>query len=214
VSEQLSIETSIHGRVLVERCANTSAGWLIAFHGYGQSADDALSDVMKIPGIDRWHVAAVQALNRFYTRNDEKVVASWMTRQDREVAIADNISYVDRVVEQLQASSSPLMFAGFSQGVAMAYRAALRGTHRAAGVIALAGDIPPELKTDATGAWPRVLIGRGNKETWFTEDKLRGDVAFLESRHVPHEVVRFTGGHEWTEEFRAAAGRRLALLST
>jgi len=188
---------------------------LVALHGYGQSADDALNDVVRIPGIEHWHVVAVQGLNRFYTRNDEKVIANWMTRQDREMAIADNIAYVDCAIAQAFPDASArttLVFAGFSQGVAMAYRAALRGRHRAAGVIALAGDIPPELKTDATAAWPRVLIGRGDKETWFTEGKLRADVAFLESGHVAHEVARFTGGHEWTDEFRDAAGRWLRTL--
>jgi len=167
---------------------------------------------MHIPGVDRWQVLAVQALNRFYTRNDEKIVASWMTRQDREIAIADNIAYVDRVVEQA-ASNPPLVFAGFSQGVAMAYRAAMLGRHRAAGVIALAGDIPPEVKLDETSAWPRVLIGVGDTETWYNADKLRTDVGFLESHQVVHEVVRFRGGHEWTDEFRAAAGHWLRSLN-
>jgi predicted esterase len=138
-----------------------------------------------------------------------------MTRQDREPAIADNIAYVDRAIEQIlpaPASRTRLVFAGFSQGVAMAYRAALRGRHRSAGVIALAGDIPPELRTDATSTWPRVLIGVGDKETWYTLDKQRADIAFLESRRVLHEVVRFRGGHEWTDEFREAAGQWLRTL--
>ena len=204
--QTLHVETPTHGRVLVAKpSAAPAAGSLIVFHGYGQSAEDALDEVMRIPGSDRWQVIAVQALNRFYTRNDEKVVASWMTRQDRDLAIADNIAYVDRVVEQA-ASNQPLVFAGFSQGAAMAYRAAMRGKQRAAGIIALAGDIPPEVKTDDTLEWPRVLIGVGDAEKWYDAGKLRTDVSFLESRRVPHEVVRFRGGHEWTDEFRAAAG--------
>lgn len=201
------IETQTHGRVLVATATTPSDRCLVVFHGYGQNADDALAEVMRIPGIEGWHVLAVQALNRFYTRNDEKIVAAWMTRQDRETAISDNIAYADRAIEQAAPARGHLVFAGFSQGVAMAYRAAIRGRHRAAGVIALAGDIPPELKADAQADWPRVLIGVGEAETWYTGDKLRGDLAFLESRGVAHEVVRFRGGHEWTDEFRVAAGR-------
>ena len=209
MAETLSIETTTHGRVLVVRSPDgPSAGWLVAFHGYGQGADDALADVVRIPGTDAWNVASVQALHRFYTRNDEKIVASWMTRQDREHAIADNLAYVDRVVQEVMGDPpGRIVFAGFSQGVAMAYRAAVIGRHAAEGVIALGGDLPPEL-TAATPArrWPRVLIGAGDADTWYTEAKVRADAAALAAMHVTCEVVRYHGGHEWTNEFRAAAG--------
>jgi predicted esterase len=92
----------------------------------------------------------------------------------------------------------------------MAYRAAVLGSHRAAGVIALGGDIPPEVKTgELLRPWPAVLIGGGEGDTWFTPAKAEADAAFLAAQHVPHDVVRFTGGHEWTDEFRAAAARWL-----
>jgi predicted esterase len=213
VADIRSIETPTHGRVLVVASAEAAtARWLVAFHGYGQSADDALSAVAAIPGSSGWHIAAVQALHRFYSRGDEKVIASWMTRQDREIAIADNVEYVDRVVEHVASSvADPLVYVGFSQGAAMAYRAARLGRHRAAGVIALGGDIPPEIKTASDSRpWPPVLIGAGDAETWYTAAKVRADETFLESRRVAHEIVRYRGGHGWTDEFRAAAGRWLA----
>jgi hypothetical protein len=55
-----------------------------------------------------------------------------------------------------------------------------------------------------------VLIGAGDTETWYTAEKVAADVAFLESHDVAHEVVRYRGGHEWTDEFRAAAARWLS----
>ena len=206
----LSIETATHGRVLVEETATApAAGLLVVFHGYGQTADDALTEAAKIPGVSAWTVASVQALHRFYSRNDERVIASWMTRQDRNDAIGDNVAYVDRVVSALR-SSGALIFVGFSQGAAMAYRAAVLGGHRAAGIVALGGDISPELKTGAeAGVWPPVLIGAGETDTWFTAAKVGEDAAFLAARGARHDVVRFRGGHEWTDEFRDVAGRWL-----
>ena len=59
-----------------------------------------------------------------------------------------------------------LVFLGFSQGTAMAYRAALLGAHRPNGVIALGGDIPPELTTGDRRDWPAVLIGAGADDEW------------------------------------------------
>ncbi len=206
----LSIETTTHGRVLVQDSAVTpAAGLLVAFHGYGRAADDELAEVGKVPGIERWTVASAQALHRFYTRGDQKVIASWMTRQDRNVAIADNVAYVDRVVDAVGAAG-PIVFAGFSQGAAMAYRAAMLGKRRAAGIMALGGDIPPELKSDSVSrAWPLVFVGAGRDDGYYTPAKVDADAAFLAAHDVPHDVVRFAGGHEWTDEFREAAGRWL-----
>src|SRR5689334_13796133 len=102
---EFSVATPTHGRVLV-RDATPASPWLVGFHGYGQSADDLLIELERIPGAEQWNVASVQGLHRFYTRGDQKVVASWMTRQDREDAIADNIAYVDRVLESLAPAGS------------------------------------------------------------------------------------------------------------
>jgi len=93
-------------------------------------------------------LVSVQALHRFYSRGHEKVVASWMTRQDREQAIADNLGYVNRVINALLADAPevPVIFVGFSQGVAMAYRAAVLGAHRARASSLLAVTCLPMLR--------------------------------------------------------------------
>ncbi len=205
----LSIPTTTHGRVVVEDAPGSAVGLLVAFHGYGQSADEIADDVRKIPGASAWTIAAAQGLHRFYNRNSEKVIASWMTRQDRDEAIADNVAYVDRAIDTVGVAG-PIVFVGFSQGASMAYRAAVLGSHRASGVIALGGDIPPELKhAELLRRWPAVLLGGGQRDTWFTPAKADADAAFLAAQHVAHDVVRFDGAHEWTDEFRAAAGRWL-----
>jgi predicted esterase len=177
------------------------------------TAERMLSDLERVPGADRWQIVSVQGLHRFYAKDSQTIMASWMTRQDRETAIADNVEYVNRALDQvLSASSAPVVFAGFSQGVAMAYRAALLGRHRAAGIIALGGDIPPEFKTGGPREWPPVLIGAGDGEVWYTDTKVRADEAVLAAQSVEHEVVRYRGGHEWTDEFREAIGRALGRM--
>ena len=195
--ETHTIETKTHGRYLVRR--GTNAHLLVGFHGYGESAEKHLSELEKV-GVD-WTLVAVQGLHRFYTRSED-VVASWMTRQDRELAIADNIEYVRRVVDELKPSDR-LVFAGFSQGAAMAYRAA--NAILCNGLIILGGDLPPDV---ATADVP-VLIGRGTRDDWYTDEKLKKDLSFL-----PHAETRvFDGGHEWSDDFRAAAREFLSSLS-
>ncbi|HEX6201281.1 MAG TPA: phospholipase, partial [Thermoanaerobaculia bacterium] len=142
----------------------------------------------------------------FYTRNGE-VVAGWMTRFDRDLAIADNTAYARAVVEALRAELAPapaLVFAGFSQGVAMAYRAA--AAMPCSGVVSLAGDVPPEV--DAADL-PPVLAGRGKTDEWYDDAKLAEDLRRLEAAGVPAETCVFDGGHEWTPAFYQAAGRFL-----
>jgi predicted esterase len=218
VKKVLLPAATAHGRVVIDAADSASGaarGILVAFHGYAQNADDALEEIRRIPGAESWHLAAVQALHRFYGRA-ERVVASWMTREDREIAIADNVRYVDAALEAVIANvpatgspQAPLVLFGFSQGVAMAYRCARLGRFQVAGVIALAGDIPPELAEDASRSWPPVLIGAGDADSLYTAEKLAADEALLEARGVAHRVARFTGGHESTDAFRRSAGEWL-----
>ena len=203
--QTLSIETPTHGRVVVRDVAR-AAGTIVAFHGYGHTAERMLEDVEKIPGGDRWRIVSVQALHRFYGRDNKTIMASWMTRQDREDAIADNIEYVNRVLDQCGSISEKLVYAGFSQGVAMAYRAALLGKYRG-DILALGGNVPPEFRSGPARQWPRVLIGAGSTDIWYTDTKARADEAVLKAQGIDCQVVRFTGGHEWAPEFLSAAGQ-------
>jgi len=228
--ELIRVPATVHGRVLIEsdeHAARTS-GVLVGFHGYAQTAGDMTAELGRIPGASAWTRVAIQALHPFYIRGDQQVVASWMTRDDRELAIADNVAYVDAVLDKVldskhastgapehQGTRAPvLVFAGFSQGVAMAWRAALLGARPADGVIALAGDVPPELAsgTGVKQPWPRALIGVGDAEQWYSPDKVARDEKALAALGVDHAIVRFAGGHEWTDEFRSAAGGFLSAL--
>jgi predicted esterase len=198
-----TLETAVHGRYLFED--RGAERLLVGFHGYAESAETHLAELEKIAGIERWSVASVQALHPFYTRSGS-IVASWMTSQDRELAIADNIGWVRRVLADLPASRT-LVFGGFSQGATMAARAAAYAGP-AAGLILLGGDIPAEIHDDSTAAMPPTLLARGITDDWYTDEKFKQDLKFLETRTRVTQCV-FEGGHEWTDDFRAAASQFL-----
>lgn len=210
-----TIETTIHGRVIVRPAARPSRRLIVGFHGYAENAERHLAELEQIPGSGDWALAAVQGLHRFYRLKSDEVVASWMTRQDREAAVADNVEYVNRVVNELWREHNPstLVFAGFSQGVAMAFRAAVLGVRPADGVLALGGDVPPELKGPGHRPFPPVLIARGAGDPWYTGEKLAADTAFLRCSAARVQSLVFDGGHEWSETFRAAAGEFLRALA-
>lgn len=178
---------------------------LVGFHGYGQSAEDMLAELERLAGDATWTLASVQALHRFYSRSQDKVVACWMTRQDRELAIADNLAYVNRTLEQvLRPLANPhVVFVGFSQGVAMAYRAAILGAVRPRLVIAVGGDVPPDV-VEGTSAeqFPRLVIAGGETDEWYTAAKIAADEARLQKVGVSPQVFRYPGGHEFTDDLR------------
>ncbi|HXG58583.1 MAG TPA: phospholipase [Thermoanaerobaculia bacterium] len=203
--ETKSIETTVHGRYLVRRGVDDRL--LVGFHGYAENAELHLREIEKIPGVEEWTVVAVQALHPFYTRAGE-VVASWMTKLDRENAIADNIAYVRRVVEA-EGPARRVVFAGFSQGVAMAFRAA--AAIGCSGVIALGGDLPPDV-VPSVRSLPPVLLGRGTADDWYTDEKFKKDLNFLAAAPGLQTVI-FEGGHAWSDAFRHAAGEFLARLA-
>ncbi|MEA2162892.1 MAG: hypothetical protein QOK37_1019 [Thermoanaerobaculia bacterium] len=204
--EVRTIDASVHGHYLVR--SGPADHLLIGFHGYGENAEIHMAALEQIPGIEQWTAVAVQALHPFYMHRTGAIVASWMTSQDRELAIADNRAYVQSVVARFP-KPRQLVFLGFSQGAAMAYRAAAGSS--ATGIIALAGDLPPEI-ADSHEAIPPVLIGRGTREEWYTEEKLQKDVGYLSSVTTVKTCI-YDGGHEWTNEFREAAGKFLGMLA-
>ena len=210
--EEREIAALVHGRYLLDIPAEPEgAPLLVGFHGYGENADRHLEELRRIPGSSRWALCAVQALHPFYNRLNE-VIASWMTRQQRERAIQDNLRYAASVVAEVKRElpvSERLVYLGFSQGAAMAYRAAAGSGHACRGVVVLGGDVPPELERHDLGAFPPVLLGRGSSEEWYDAAKMEHDVELLRGRGIDIRPCVFQGGHEWTDEFRAAAGRFL-----
>jgi predicted esterase len=204
-----NVAATTHGRLLIAPSASPEpAGLLVGFHGYAEAADVQFERLRAIRGSDRWRVVAVQGLHRFYQRRTNDVIASWMTRQDRELAIADNLAYVAAVVEAEWASrggSRGVMFAGFSQGVAMAFRAAAASQLPVLGVVAAGGDVPPELEPPALTRIAHVLLCRGRRDDWYTHEKFEQDRHRLLGASVTLTPIEHEDGHDWSDAVIQAA---------
>jgi predicted esterase len=105
------------------------------------------------------------------------------------------------------------VLAGFSQGVAMTLRAAAASARAVDGVIAVGGDVPPELDAAALGRIRQALVCRGTRDEWYTEKTFADDVQRLRDAQVRVSTIDFDGGHEWSDPVVHAAAVFLGELS-
>ncbi len=209
-----TIQTGIHGRYVLDPVAGEPAGLLVGFHGQSETAAIELEHLRAIRGSRAWTLLSVQGLHRYYTRRGD-VVAAWMTREDRDLAIADNIAYVRAVLDQVSGDGPRprrIVVCGFSQGTAMAYRTAAFSGWPVDGLVILAGDLPPDVAPHAAGL-PPVLIGRGAQEEWYTAEKSAPDLERLRAAGVRVEEHVFDAGHVRHPSFAERAGRFLDELT-
>jgi len=211
-----TIATATHGRYLVvPPAADGPAPLLVGFHGYAEHAEQQLARLQAIPGSNRWLLVSVQGLNRFYQRRTNEVVAGWMTRQDRDLAIADNLAYVSNVVDAVSRewrAADTLVFTGFSQGVATAFRAAASSPRAVSGIIAAGGDVPPEIDAASLRRINAALICRGARDDWYTAEKFAADDDRIRSAGVRPRSLEVDAGHEWSDAIARAAGEFLREL--
>ena len=192
-----------HGRYLFRPGSQPNAPLLVGFHGYAETAAVQMQRLQEIPASDRWALCSIEGLHQFYRFKDDQVVSSWMTRLLRDEAIQNNIAYVNSIVRRLQTEegvSDTVLYTGFSQGVAMAYRAALSG-ETGVGILALAGDVPPEVGVPVDRKQPVVLIGQCREDEWYTAEKLEADLKRLDELAIEVETYFMDCGHEWTPAF-------------
>jgi predicted esterase len=192
------VSTRTHGRYLID-IPEHSRGTLVGFHGYKENAAIHMAVLRRIAGARPLGLISIQGLHRFYTKGGE-VVASWMTKEDREHAIADNVDYVGRVLTAVADEpglTRPMIYVGFSQGVAMAFRAAAFVQRPCDAVIALASDVPPDVAPLAA-TLPRTLLARGDADEFYSAATAAKDLEVLRSAGVSVEEHVFDGGHRWT----------------
>jgi predicted esterase len=196
-----TVRTDSHGRYLVT-IPDPSRATLVGFHGYKENAAIHMEVMRRIAGDRPIGLISIQGLHRFYASGGT-VVASWMTKEDREHAIADNVAYVGKVLTMVAdefGMTRPMIYVGFSQGVAMAFRAAALVQRPCDGVIALASDVPPDV-TPLAASLPRVLYGRGERDDLYPAIQSTKDLELLRTAGVDANAVTFNGAHEWTTAF-------------
>ena len=120
----------------------------IVLHGYAMLSEFF---IQKFRNLDDGNtlIIAPEALNRFYIdANYGRVGASWMTKDERESDILENIEYLNLLIkivyEEIGHKNFKLNILGFSQGGATACRWIFSSQMKVDNLILWAGDIPKD----------------------------------------------------------------------
>lgn len=167
-------------------------------HGYAQLASEFISEFDVIANAGRL-VVAPEGLHRFYHKGGaEKVVASWMTKEDREDDIRDYISWLDMVAADVLLQCRPdvkVTLLGFSQGAATATRWVTLGMTKIDHLILWCGFFPPDIREDFSIAETQLTVVTASDDRFISKEEEQRQLTNIKARHATYKHVRFTGQH-------------------
>ena len=183
--------------------------WILC-HGYGQLASEFLGLARALEHPRRLLVAP-EALSRFYHEDHNRIGASWMTREDRDVEMEDYVRYLDLLHDQLfeivERERLELRLLGYSQGAATAARWAVRGRAKIDHLVLWGSPLPPELEDEAALREMRLTLVGGSRDEFFTEKVWADERRRLRALGIVFDELSFEGGHRLDDDtLRALAG--------
>lgn len=199
------INTNTAGRYFVkgEIRDEIQVVWFV-FHGYGMRADDFIEEFNEISDSVSL-IVAPEGTHRFYgkgTRGD--ISANWMTSDLRENDIANNIDFLNSVLEDLlkQGLNKDVRISilGFSQGGPTSFRWASQLKQKVDQLIAWGTDIPKDVisnpillqKINESG----IKLVVGSKDKYISSEKVDEFIMDYHDSGLNFDFHTFEGGHE------------------
>lgn len=185
--------------------ARTRQVWVV-IHGYGQLAQYFLKKFEPLTEKEVF-IIAPEGLSRFYLselthtgRADNRVGATWMTRENRLMDIDNYIQYLDTIYnEELKGASVPVTLLGFSQGCATVCRWALDGHPKFNRLILWAGLFPPDMdfkKGHDVFADKETYMVIGEQDPFLSTERMAEFDALTAKLDVLPKKLTFPGKHE------------------
>lgn len=177
--------------------------WYV-LHGYGQLCEYFIEKFSSIDAPNRL-IVAPQGLYRFYTQGQSgRVGATWMTSHRREEDIANIVTYLNVLDEEIVdkykigGKVNKVLF-GFSQGVAAAVRWLTLGSKRFDRLVMYAGSLPHDLDYDAHARLinsTNPILAFGDSDAYFDEKSIEKLLDFLKLKGLEAQLYAFDGGHQ------------------
>ncbi len=193
--------------------AATRRVWFVC-HGYGQLAAYFIRHFAALAAADPGLVVvAPEGLSRFYLHGHHgRVGASWMTRDDRQHEINDQIGFLNKLAGHVLdrcPAGVPVTVLGFSQGTATVGRWLVQAPFRPAHLVLWASTFPPDTDPAATEhlvqGLPITLVV-GEHDEHLTPAAVVQQQAYLQQLGALFTVRTFAGGHVLNQEIIARLG--------
>ena len=180
---------------------DTSIVWVV-LHGYGMLSEFFIQKFKKLENKNTL-ILAPEALNRFYIdTNYGRVGASWMTKDERQDDIKENIKYLnslmDQVIKEIGHNRFKINVLGFSQGGATACRWLFKSGLKFENLIMWAGDIPKDTLTeDNRLKWNdmNTHLVMGKKDELINEEMKAKFLKLVTDYKLDYKLTLYDGDH-------------------
>jgi predicted esterase len=187
--------------------SQTKAVWFV-LHGYGQLAKYFLNKFKSLVEHDIC-VIAPEGLSRYYLQDvatrsqtgNNRVGASWMTRENRLMDIENYVTYLNAIYtyEMREHAHLPVTLVGFSQGAATVSRWVLQGNVQFETLVLWSGIFPDDIdfqKGKELLKPKRVFTVYGKADPFLTEARMQEMTRLSASLGLTPKSLMFDGGHE------------------
>jgi len=209
--QQTDIDFSFKARYykLGEINEQTKQVWFV-LHGYGQLAQFFIRkfNILESRGVC---VIAPEGLSKFYLselqeggfRTNDRVGATWMTKENRLTDIENYIAYLNSIYKKEITSPVPsISVLGFSQGAATASRWVLTNQIQFNRLILWAGAFPPDMDF-ALGKnllkSKEVIQVMGTQDPFINDERTSELFALNNKLGIEPRIITFEGKHEIDE---------------
>lgn len=175
--------------------------WLV-LHGYGQLAEFFVRKFKTFFSPERVFVAPEGTNYNYLEGFQGRVGANWMTKHERETAIANNHRFLDRLVESfLEKYPSPpaVHVLGFSQGAATATRWASHWKGKIDTLVLWAGGFALDMDlAEAREAFSetKLVVALGDQDELITSENIQKQDLLISSLGKEVHRLSYPGGHE------------------
>ncbi|MEN9301584.1 MAG: hypothetical protein RL264_13 [Bacteroidota bacterium] len=168
---------------------------LIALHGYGQLVPYFIK---KFDAVDEAvFVVVPEGPHRFYLNGTSgRVGASWMTKEDRESDIYDNLNWLQKMYKQLSKNNTfeKIVLLGFSQGGATAARWYSKHSNQFDHFISWAAVFPPDVEFQINNDHKQHFFVLGKQDQYFQNTNF--DEAIISYEKLGFQIHLFDGVHD------------------
>ncbi|MTI29539.1 alpha/beta hydrolase [Xanthovirga aplysinae] len=204
--QTVSFNYEAHYHTMGELNQNTRQIWFLC-HGYGQLSKYFIQK-FKVLNNGHNYLIAPGGLNNFYKEGfSGRVVATWMTKEERETDIKNYIKYLNSVylkeLQGLPLKNVKINILGFSQGVATVSRWVTQGDFHFDQLLLWAWVLPPDLdlvlsKNRLMGKNTYLIYGKN--DPLIKEEDLITQNQLIEKLGIKSQSITFEGGHDINRE--------------